>query len=133
MTGPASCSSFTLLDILNLFAKFLHFCFDRQTSLLDGEVRRLRKRRVGLAIQLLQKEIEHLSCLPRSIKCFLKLRQVAAQTHHFFTDVTAIRQISNLLSQPNRIDLDDLAGAVQQFSNSFLQSQSISISEAGGG
>jgi hypothetical protein len=29
LTGPASCNSFTLLDILNLFAKFLHFRLDR--------------------------------------------------------------------------------------------------------
>src|SRR6185369_13695851 len=121
-TGPASCSSFTLLDILNLLAKFLHFCFDRQTSLLDHEVRRFRKCRVGLAIKLLQEEIEHLSRLARSIECFLKLRQMAAQTYHLFTDVTAVCEISDFLGQTHRIDLDDLSTTVQQLTDPFLQS-----------
>jgi len=39
-TGAASCTSFTLLDILNLLAKFLHFRLDRQPGFLDHEIRR---------------------------------------------------------------------------------------------
>src|ERR1044072_595951 len=56
LTGPANCNSFTLLDILNLFAKFLHFCFDRQAGLLDGQVRRFGKRCNCLAVELLKQK-----------------------------------------------------------------------------
>lgn len=35
----AVCTSVTLLDILNLLAKFFDFCFDRQACLLDHKIR----------------------------------------------------------------------------------------------
>src|ERR1044072_10041903 len=76
LTGPANCNSFTLLDILNLFAKFLHFCFDRQAGFLDGQVRRLRKRRICLAVKLLEQKLQHLCRLACAITRFLKLRKV---------------------------------------------------------
>src|ERR1051325_9868392 len=90
-------SSFTLLDILNLFAKFLDLCLDRQARLLNYKIRRFRKRRVGFAIEFLQKEIQHLAGFAGSIECLLKLRQVTAQTDHLLTHVTAIREVSDFL------------------------------------
>ena len=132
LIGPASCNSFTLLDILNLFAKFLHFCFDRQTRFLDGEVRRFGKRRICLAVELLEQEVEHFPCVARSIKRFLKLRKVTAQPNHLFTHVTAIRKVGDFLGQSHGIYLNDLTTAIQQFTNPFLQSQAISIRETCG-
>ena len=35
MTSVAVSKSVTLLDILNLFAEFLHLCFDSQSRFLD--------------------------------------------------------------------------------------------------
>src|SRR5689334_22092159 len=125
-------SSFTLLDILNLFAKFLDLRLDRQAGFLNHQVRGLRKRRVGFAIELLQKEIKHLAGFTRSIERLLKLRQVTTQADHLFTHVTTVRKVSNFLRQPHRIDFDDLPAAVQQFANAFLQTQPVSICETGG-
>src|SRR5215217_6318123 len=133
LTGPASCSSFTLLDILNLLAKFLHFGFDRQARLLDYKVCRLRKSGIGFSIKLLKQEVEHLSCLARSIKCLLKLREMAAQSDHLLTHVAAIGKVGNFLGQSCRVDLNHLPAAIQQFSNSFLQAQAICIGETGRG
>src|ERR1043165_6031290 len=99
LPGPANCNSFTLLDILNLFAKFLHFCFDREPGLLYRQVRRLGKRCICFAVELLKQEVEHFSRVARSIKRFLKLRKVTAQPHHFFTHVAAIREVSDFLGQ----------------------------------
>src|SRR5690242_5724988 len=125
-------SSFTLLDILNLFAKFLDLRLDGQARLLDHEVRRFRKGRVRFTIELLQKEIEHLSRFARSIEGFLKLRQVTAQADHFLTHVTAIREVCDFLGQPDRIHFHHLTAAIQQFADPFLQTQAISIGETRG-
>src|SRR5215216_6205148 len=117
LTGPANCNSFTLLDILNLFAKFLHFCFDREAGLLNRQVSRFGKCSICLAIELLEQEVEHLSRVAGSIKRFLKLRQVTAQSHHLFTHVAAIRQVSNFLGQSHGIDFNNLSSTIQQFTN----------------
>src|SRR6185369_15981418 len=99
LTGPANCNSFTLLDILNLFAKLLHFCFDRQAGLLNRQVSRLRKRCICLAVELLEQEVEHLSRITRRLKRFLKLRKVTAQPNHFLTHIAAICEVGDFLGQ----------------------------------
>src|ERR1043165_3806924 len=83
----AGCSSFTLLDILNLLAEFFDLCFDCQPSFLDYQISRLRKGGVCFTVQFLQQKIEHFSRFARGIERFLKLGQVTAQTHHLLAHV----------------------------------------------
>src|SRR5205085_7394666 len=104
-TGFASGRSFTLLDILNLLAKFFDFRFYRQSRFLDNQVGRFREGGVSFTIEFLQQKIEHLSGLTRSIQCLLKLRKMTAQPHHLFTHVTAIGEICDFLRESHRIDL----------------------------
>src|ERR1044071_4013943 len=110
----AGCSSFTLLDILNLLAEFFDLCFDCQPSFLDYQISRLGKRGVRFTVQFLQKKIEHLSRFAWRIERFLKLSKVTAQTHHFFADVAAIGKVRDLLGQPRGIYLHDLSAPIEQ-------------------
>src|SRR5215208_6506281 len=113
LTGVASCSSLTLLDILNLLAEFLDFCFYCQSRFLDNQVRRFRQRRISFAIEFLEKKIKHLSSLTRRIECLLKLRKMTAQPDHLLTHITAIGEIGDFLGQSHRIYLDDLTPAIE--------------------
>src|SRR5215207_1792578 len=132
LSGFGSCSSVTLLDILNLLAKFFDLRFYRQSRLLNREIGGLGKCSVCFAIEFLQKKVEHLPGLTRSVKRLLKLREMAEQTDHLLAYVTSIRKISNFLGQPHRIDFDNLTAAVEQLSDTLLQAQAIGIGETGG-
>src|SRR6185503_7500799 len=64
---------------------------------------------------------------------FAKLRQVTVQAYHLFADVAAVGKIGNLLSQPSRIDLDELTVAAQEFADAFLQTRAVSLNQSGRG
>src|SRR5689334_14148250 len=91
------CTSFTLLDILNLLAEFFDLGLDCQPSFLDYQISRLGKRGVRFTVQFLQEKVEHLSRFARGIERFLKLRQVTAQTHHLLADVAAVGEVRDFL------------------------------------
>src|ERR1043165_616643 len=129
----AGCSSFTLLDILNLLAEFFDLCFDCQPSFLDYQISRLGKSGVRFTVQFLQEKVEHLSRFTRGIECFLELSQVTAQTHHLLADVAAVGEVRDLLGQPRRIYLHYLSATLEQLPDPFLQTQAVSVGESGRG
>src|SRR6185369_15407776 len=120
LISVAGCSSFTLLDILNLLAEFFDLCFDCQSSFLDYQISRLGKRGVRFTVQFLQEKIEHLSGFARRIERFLKLGQVTAQTYHLLADVAAVGEVRDLLGQPRRIYLHHLSATIEQLANALL-------------
>src|SRR5215217_3277677 len=87
LTGSASRTSFTLLDILNLFAEFFDFCFDGQSRFLDDQIGRFRQGRIRFAIEFLQEKIEHLPGFARRVERLLKLGEMTAQPDHLFTNI----------------------------------------------
>ena len=87
--------------------------FDLRRELRDLEpdlarAIRLRKNRVGLAIHLLQQEIELLAALAARIAASRQLRGVDFQPRQLFADVAAVGQDRRLLRQSLRIDLRSL-------------------------
>src|SRR5260370_17092726 len=96
-------------DVLYLLPQFLDLRLDLQRQARDGErlafdAGRLGQHGIRLAMHFLQKKIQPLPQLARSVKQFPELLQVAPQPVQFFTDIAAFRKQRCLLRKPGRID-----------------------------
>src|SRR5918911_1737484 len=81
--APASTATLpsSLLNVLHLLPQLLHLRLDDERRLLDRQVGGLGEHRVGLAVQLLQQEVEPLADLAGAVDAGAELLHVAAQPH----------------------------------------------------
>src|SRR3979490_1550522 len=103
-------------DVLYLLPQFLDLRLDLQRQARDCQrlafdAGRFGQHRIRLAMHFLQKKIQLLPQLARTVKQFPELLQVAPQAVQFFTDIAAFRKHRRLLREPLRID----ARPAQQF------------------
>src|SRR5918997_284882 len=96
------------LNVLHLLAELLDLGLDRERRLLDRRVRRFREHGVGLAVELLQQEVEPLADLGVRVDALAELRDVAPQPRQLLRDVAPVGEVRDLLREPALIEFDDL-------------------------
>src|SRR5258708_17891089 len=95
-------------DVLYLLPQFLDLRLDLQRQARDCQrlafdAGRFGQHRIRLAMHFLQKKIQLLPQLARTVKQFPELLQVTPQAVQFFTDIAAFRKHRLLLREPCRI------------------------------
>src|SRR5229473_2581463 len=96
-------------DVLYLLPQFFDLRLDLQRQARDCQrlafdAGRFGQHRISLAMHFLQKKIQLLPQLARTVKQFPELLQVTPQAVQFFTDIAAFRKHRRLLREPRRID-----------------------------